>query len=195
MEFPGLELFLDDVHLACTRNVLRHAVRPALHPRNPVLRREHPWEASHAAAYSGVHWVAEHERFRMWYNALGESYYDQQMLAYAESPDGIEWTKPRLDVRRYPGHRGRTNILFGPECNVHGPGVIPSPDPQAEDRWLLLFDSYPRYRPDAEKLGITGRWSYTATSPDGLHWSPELGRRASTPRSARPRACAPRWRT
>ena len=178
MDFSGLELFLDDERLSYTRNLRRQVMRPVLHPRNPVMRREHPWEASHVAMYGGLHFDEERERFRMWYNAFGARYYDQQMLAYAESADGIVWEKPKLDVRRYPGHRGRTNILFGPECNIHGPGVIPHPDPDATDRWLLLFDSYPKFRPDAAALGITGRWSYTATSPDGLRWSPELGRPA-----------------
>ena len=179
MDFPGLELFLDDERTAYTRNVRRQIVRPRLHPRNPLVRREHPWEASHVAMYGGVHYDDEAQRFRMWYNAFGKNYYDEQMLAYAESADGIEWDKPKLDIRRYPGcGRRRTNILFGPECNLHGPGVIPNPDPHAEDRWLLLFDSYPKFRPDAAQRGIHGRWSYTATSPDGLHWSPKLGRPA-----------------
>lgn len=178
MDFLGLELFLDDARIACTRNVRRQVVRPALHPRNPLVRREHPWEASHVTLYGAVHRDPERQCWRMWYNAFGEGYYDRQMLAYAESEDGIEWRKPKLDIRRYPGHRGRTNILFGPECNVHGPGVIPNPDPDAKDRWLLLFDSYAKYRPDAQALGIAGRWSYTATSPDGLLWSPPLGRPA-----------------
>ncbi|MFH1569606.1 MAG: hypothetical protein ABIL09_16540, partial [Gemmatimonadota bacterium] len=178
MKLTGLELFLDDERLAYTRNARRRVQRPVLHPRNPLLRRDQPWEASHVAAYGNVVWDAARDRFRMWYNAFGPSYYDQQMLAYAESADGVEWTKPRLDRRSWPGRR-RTNILFGPEANVHGPGVIENPD-QSDParRWLLLFDSYPRFRPEAEALGIRGRWSYTAESPDGLHWSPEKGRPA-----------------
>lgn len=178
MDFPGLELFLDATNLSYCRNIRREVVRPVLHARNPVLRREHPWEASHVAMYGGVHFDEARQRFRMWYNAFGASYYDQQMLAYAESEDGITWDKPLLSERRYPGHRGRTNILFGPECNVHGPGVIPHPDPDAAERWLLLFDSYPKFRADAAQRGIHGRWSYTATSADGLHWAPDLGRPA-----------------
>lgn len=178
MDFAGLELFLDDVLVSTSRNVRRVVQKPKMHPANPLVGREHPWEASHVAMYGSVHFDEERQRFRMWYNAFGESYYDQQMLAYAESADGISWDKPKLDERRYPGHRGRTNILFGPECNIHGPGVIPNPDPDSPDRWLLLFDSYDRFRPDAEALGIRGRWSYTATSPDGIRWSPTMGRPA-----------------
>ena len=178
MKFTGLELFLDDERVAYTRNARRQVQRPVLHRRNPLIRREHPWEQSHAAMYGNVVWDEERQRFRMWYNAFGPSYYDEQMLAYAESSDGIVWKKPKLDIRTWPGHR-RTNILFGPEANVHGPGVIANPDQSdPERRWLLLFDSYPKFRPDAAELGILGRWSYTAESPDGLHWSPEKGRPA-----------------
>ena len=186
MKFGGLELFLDDERVAYTRNARRQVQRPVLHPRNPLIRREHPWEESHVAMYGHVEYDPNPDdgpdgrraRFRMWYNAFGPSYYDEQMLAYAESVDGIAWTKPKLDVRTW-GRRRKTNILFGPEANVHGPGIVRNPDQSdPRRRWLLLFDSYPKFRPEAEALGIRGRWSYTAESPDGLHWTPEKGRPA-----------------
>ena len=117
-------------------------------------------------------------RFRMWYNAYGKQYYKQQLLAYAESPDGVHWTKPMLDVN--PAKDGQpTNILMGQECNLHGPCVIRNPDQSdSQRRFLLLFDSYPDWRENASQLGIRGRWCYTAESADGLHWSPTKGRPA-----------------
>ena len=92
MEFGGLELFLDDQMISYTRNLRRQITRPRLYEGNPVVRREYPWEAGHACIYGSVLYDDKKNLFRMWYNAYGEDYYNQQVLAYAESPDGITWT-------------------------------------------------------------------------------------------------------
>lgn len=178
MQFEGIELFLDDEMIAWTRNIRREIQPARRHEANPVITREHPWEASYATIYGSVLYDDEGDVFRMWYNAYGEVYYNQQMLAYAESKDGVHWGKPMMDHRSWPGH-DRTNIVMGPDPNLHGPGIIRNPDPANEaERYLLMFDSYPRWRENAEELGIHGRWCYTATSPDGFRWSPEKGRPA-----------------
>lgn len=178
MEFSGLELFLDDQMISNTRNMCRRITRPRLYEGNPVVRREYPWEAGHACIYGSVLYDDNKKLFRMWYNAYGEDYYNQQVMAYAESPDGITWTKPMLDVRPWPGYE-RTNILMGPQINLHGPGLLVNPDQSdPQRRYLMLFDSYPHWRPDATELGIHGRQLYAAESPDGIHWSPDMGRPA-----------------
>lgn len=175
--FLGVELFLDDIMISNTRNIRRQIHPPQAHPENPIVRREHPWESLHVCLYGNVMFDESSQRFRMWYNAFGESYFKQQMLAYAESNDGVHWTKPMLDVIRL--QEKKTNILMGLECNLHGPCVIRNPDPHDQQRrYLLLFDSYPNWREDAKELGIRGRWCYSAESPDGLHWSPAQGRPA-----------------
>ncbi|MAG35096.1 MAG: hypothetical protein CL878_02450 [Dehalococcoidia bacterium] len=178
MQFTGVELFLDDELIAYTRNIRRELQPPTLHPGNPLIRREYPWEARHVCLYGSVLYDQERRLFRLWYNSIDEDYYNQQYLAYAESEDGINWTKPLFPIHELAGHT-QTNVLLGPECNVHGPCVIRNPDPSDTDRrYLLLFDSYPQWRPEAESLGIHGRWCYAAESPDGLHWSPDKGRPA-----------------
>ena len=178
MHFEGIELFLDNEIISWTRNIRREIQQPQRHQGNPIITGEYPWEASHATIYGSVLYDDDKELFRMWYNAYGEEYYTQQMLAYAESEDGLNWYKPMLKVRQWPGYP-RTNILMGPECNLHGPGVILNPDQTNPDRrYLLMFDSYPSWRPEAGSLGIQGRCCYVAESPDGLNWSPDKGRLA-----------------
>ena len=178
MQFQGIELFLDDEMISWTRNIRREIQPARRHEKHPIISREHPWEASHATIYGSVLLDPERDVFRMWYNAYGPEYYNDQVLAYAESKDGLNWEKPMMGYRSWPGHE-QTNILMGPECNLHGPGVIRNPDPDNEaERYLLMFDSYPRWRENAAELGIDGRWCYTATSPDGFVWSPEKGRPA-----------------
>jgi len=178
MDFSGLELFLDDELIAYTRNIRREVQQAQKHEGNPIITREYPWEARHATIYGSVLRDEARGVFRMWYNAYGEDYYNKQVMAYAESEDGVNWVKPMMDVRTWEGYE-RTNILMGPECNLHGPCVIRNPDQTDHERhFLLLFDSYPHFHPEAKQLGIEGRWCYAAESPDGLRWSPERGRPA-----------------
>jgi hypothetical protein len=178
MEFSRLELFLDDELISYTRNIRREIVQPTKNPLNPIIRREHSWEAGHVCLYGSVLYDQQRGVFRMWYNAYGKEYRNQQYLAYAESKDGVHWNKPLLDIKSLPGHE-RTNIVMGLQCNLHGPCVIRNPDQSdAQRRFLLLFDSYPHWHKDAEALGIKARACYAAESPDGLHWSPPSGRYA-----------------
>ena len=178
MEFCGLELFLDNQIVAYTHNMRRAVRQPDFHPQNPIVRRDHPWESKHVCIYGSVLYDEQRGRFRMWYNALGQDYYNQQVMAYAESDNGFEWTKPMLDLRAIGDHK-KTNVVMGPECNLHGPCVIANPDSSDPDRrYLLLFDTYDKWRPEARSMGISGRWVYAAESPDGMHWSPDKGRPA-----------------
>ena len=175
MKFSGVELFLDDQIVCYTRNVRRVVQQPQKHPDNPLIRREYPWDNRHICLYGSIIHDPDRGVFRMWYNSFGEEYFGQQYMSYAESADGIQWTKPMMDVCAWPGYE-KTNLLMGLECNLHGPCVIENPNPDdAEHRYLLLFDSYPQHRENAAELGIRGRWCYCATSPDGLHWSPSKG--------------------
>ncbi len=167
-QFPGLELLLDDESIAYKRNIRRELRKPDIHEPNPVIRREFPWESKHVCLYGTVMRDEERGIFRMWYNAYGEISRDEQRLCYAESKDGVNWTKPMLDIYSY-GKYKKTNILLGPpETNLHGPCVLKNPDASDKRRrYLLLFDSYPKWH----KKGFEWRGCYTAESPDGLRWS------------------------
>jgi len=176
MDFPGLELFLDDFSVAYTRNIRRDVQQAKKHDDNPIITHDFPWEQGHVTVYGSVLRDEDRGVFRLWYNAYGSMYLKQQMMSYAESEDGVHWTKPLMDICPLEGH-DKTNVLMGRECNLHGPGVIRNPDESDERRrFLLLFDSYPQFHPEAAELGVTGRACYAAESPDGLHWTPARGR-------------------
>ena len=177
MQFSGIELFLDDEMISYTRNIRREIRQPRKHKGNPIITGEYPWEDKHVTVYGSVLPDEERGVLRMWYNAYGQDYYNQQMMAYAESEDGISWTKPMMDYCSWPGHT-KTNLLMGPDPNLHGPCVIRNPDTtDTERRFLLLFDSYEQYHPDTASL-VTGRACYAAESPDGFRWNPAKGRLA-----------------
>lgn len=59
---------------------------------NPVMISEYPWEGFSVMNPCVLY---ENGRYRMWYSA-GETY-EPNVLAYAESADGISWTKSRIN--------------------------------------------------------------------------------------------------
>ena len=112
------------------------------------------------------------------------------MTAYAESSDGIRWTKPNLGLFRYRGSSDNNIVLGG-----DGRRYLPT------DKWqgklgthtglgwrgdmVPFIDTSPTVRPDARYKAlvrgargahqIPGEYTdygmYPFKSPDGLHWT------------------------
>ncbi len=171
------ELFLDDARISWERNLGRELCRPVKYPKNPILQPEYPWEESFVSLYGSILPKESGRGFFMWYMAGGNHGKDQTMCL-AESDDGLEWHKVLSAGAPYRSHP-KTNIVYGPDPNIHGPCVLKNcHDDNPEQRYLVLYDSYSRYRPGLKVIEGSARWAYTATSPDGIHWSPLKGRPA-----------------
>lgn len=179
-----IELFLDNHHLSWEQNVQRSLRQPDIAAGGqPVLPQEHPWEAASVGNFSSVLWSEDKSCFRLWYCAIGthRSASNQVSLAYAESPDGIHWEKPMANRIAFDGIE-QTNLVMGPQTNPHGTCILVnqhSDDPA--EQYLAYFDSYPAQRQDAPRHGERG--TYTAVSPNGLDWTPTLGRPAVSGKS------------
>ncbi len=171
-----IELFLDNHVVSWQRNTLRTLSRIDKHAASPIVRCEHPWENSYVTVYGSV-LRDDAGGFRMWYMAGAKGMRSDQCLCHAGSDDGLTWRKTMSNTEDYDGV-SPTNILLGPDPNVHGPCVLLNQhDDDPDARYLLFYDSYPQYRPDMPQLeGM--RCCYTAVSPDGLTWSPVRGRLA-----------------
>jgi hypothetical protein len=164
-------LFVDDHHV-----LYRSGTHRIFHPlqryaKNPVLRgAEKAWEA--AIAYNSVYRDPKSGKYQMWYQSYaGPAARDKQdscTICYAESADGIEWSKPSLGI--YPFNDIRdTNIVLlanGGRSDRYGASVIVDAnesDPQRRYK-SVYFDfttSGGRNRP-----GLS-----LAFSPDGIHWT------------------------
>ena len=101
-----LQLFLDDRVIESQRDVrfVLHSPRPA----EIAIQRDKPWEDS--TMYDPVV-IQDGDRYRMWYRANFNSppYY----TAYAESKDGIRWTKPSLGLVEYGGSKDNNIVWVG----------------------------------------------------------------------------------
>lgn len=167
------ELFLDDHLIASMSRVRRTIERAQKSPGNPVIWPTEGWEPPMATIYGSV--LRDGDTFKMWYESgMG--------VAYAESADGIAWTKPRLDLTLVGGER--TNILLAKKSKMEGPEAFPffyelfgvhrdDRDPDPARRYKMGFlsidskyagpDGDPWHKGQRRGLGV-------AASPDGLRW-------------------------
>ena len=159
------QLFVDDYLLAQTNAVKREVHQPSLHPANPLIIPDQPWEirqdkGRQSVTFPFVHLDQTTGKWRMWYR--GEGRYDLPSGEripfpglFAESEDGIVWDKPTLGLHAWKGSK-QNNIVF------HGGyiwGLFVEPEEQSE-----------RYRAMVKlEYGKRGGY-YPYTSHDGLRW-------------------------
>lgn len=117
----------------------------------PVLEAETPWEREgddrRVYEYGTVLRDADTGRFRMWYNRL-------RLVLYAESDDGIHWTRPNLGICDWAGATDN-NIVYN---GLHSPSLLYNPESANAELRYVMLGSNSGYR--------------LLRSPDGLHWTP-----------------------
>lgn len=147
-----LELFVDDAAIYSLNNVHRILHHPA--PAEVALTFDKPWEGI-ASAYVTV--FEDGNRYRMYYRAWGEPELGRnERTAYAESTDGIHWTKPSLGLYSYGGSTANNLIWAG--MNAESENFTPFRDTNPE-------------APDSERYKAIGSNPPIAlVSSDGIHW-------------------------
>ena len=150
-----LQLFLDDMLIDSMRDLRlkMHSPRPA----EIAIRKDKPWEDT--TMYDPVV-IKDTLRYRMWYRATHLTY--PRYTGYAESPDGIRWTKPSLGLIEFRGSKDN-NLVWTGDPRVRGKPAV-----------LCVFrDSNPK-TPASERYKATGIGKggglQGLVSPDGLHW-------------------------
>ncbi len=130
------QLFIDESFFATSKGVTLK-VKPPQKTGERILRPEQPWENAALSWFNVVQdagRIDDRARYRMWYAAYdidGWPTADDTSFCYAESQDGIHWTRPELGLFSYQGSK-RNNILFrqigspadGNRSRVHGAGVF-----------------------------------------------------------------------
>lgn len=158
----GRQLFVDDFLIAETdmERVCHHA---AMYAGNPVLEPDRDWEMTfegspYAAPFSDGIWYDEADgKFKMWYLAgAGTLYKERQSFytGYAESEDGIHWSKTVRDV-------------------LPGTNIVQTANRDAATVWLDKAEADPQKRFKLFNVEKGGRgWQMVLHySADGIHWS------------------------
>ena len=170
------ELFVDDALVASLENARRILHRPT--PREVVLVHDEPWEGSG----SGYHTVfRDGDRYRMYYKGWQLTVKDDILrpnplvCCYAESRDGVRWTKPKLGLFEFNGSRENNIVLAS--------GIFGALDVDAGHP-AVFKDTNPGCRPSARYKAFFRSRSPNGLlafqSSDGIHWKPVVERAVIT---------------
>ena len=156
-----LELLVDDYLVDNLRGAELRLHKPT--PREVAIVNDSPPEGNQCAYYTVFQ---DDDRYRMYYrgshndrNPGSTLPWHSYCLCYAESPDGIHWTRPDLNLVTFQGSK-HNNIIA-----VDGPGMF---------NFTLFKDLNPNCKP-GEKYKALGTGPlhglYASKSVDGIHWS------------------------
>lgn len=152
-----LELFTDELLVGQLEGCSLKLHEP--HPANVALRFDAPWEG----AFSGyVSVLQDGGRFRCYYRGNpigGRDGSDSEVTCYAESRDGINFTKPALGLFEVQGTRSNNVVLAGqaPFSHNFAPFLDARPGIPAGERFKAL-------------AGTSERGLFGFVSEDGLRW-------------------------
>ncbi len=169
-EPPRTILFVDDhdvLYRAGTRRVLNLPVR---HAKNPLITEDKPWEL--AIGWTSVVRNPQSGKYQLWYQAYaGKRAPDKThecVVCYAESDDGVTFTKPDLGLFDFNGDTHTNIVLIGSGvlgdryCN----SVIVDPrDPDPARRYKMAFTDWSKDTDGSVWVGM-----HVAFSPDGVRW-------------------------
>ena len=158
-----LELLIDD-YLIETMNGASFKLHPP-QLAETVLRFDAPWEGS------GNHYITvfkDGELVRMYYRTVPQSKADPSgktwefYTAYAESKDGIHWTRPNLGIFEFKGSK-QNNIIWRADGEISASGSA---------NFAPFRDTNPKASPEEryKALGGIKAGLFLFVSPDGIHW-------------------------
>ena len=149
----SLELFVDRFlieNMTGTELRLHHP-----HPAETVIRFDEPWEGEFVG-YSTV--IKDSDIYRLYYRGYPEQT-KKQVTCYAESRDGITFSKPKLGLYEVAGTRDNNIILADTDPVTHNfsPFIDTKPGVPQSERYKALGGS--------SESGLIGY-----VSGDGIHW-------------------------
>ena len=161
------QLFLDDYLIAELQNVKRTINQAKKHPANPLIDRDKPWEGR-GPVFHVIVKDEESQKFRMWYcgylnYTLPSGTMVRWPTCYAESDDGIHWTKPQLGLHDFEGSKANNIVI--PKGGIFGLMHEPDdPDPGRQYKAVVWHDW-------KDPRGAPPEGFYLYVSPDGIHWT------------------------
>ncbi|MBQ3454193.1 MAG: hypothetical protein IJG25_04940, partial [Thermoguttaceae bacterium] len=127
----------------------------------PVFLLDRPWEGGFCAYLTVIH---DGGKYRLYYRggpAAGKNTPSVGRACYAESDDGIHWTRPDIGAFRWEGIE-ETNVLFDFDD-----------DPLLSHNFAPFVDTNPNCPPEQRYKALTGYYPKGLTafvSSDGVHW-------------------------
>ncbi len=162
------ELFVDDLLIEKMAGMELRLQQPVKAPR-PVS----PLPERHMMTV-----IQDGELFRAWYRGSDPAYQGEphsgnpgEMVHYAESRDGHEWSFPNLGLHEVAGSKDNNVILakLPPFCTNFMPFLDARPGVDAAERYKALAG----YPGPGDKRGLDepGHGLFAFVSPDGIKWT------------------------
>ncbi|MFO1066794.1 MAG: hypothetical protein U0892_23290 [Pirellulales bacterium] len=159
---PWRRLFLDGAVVERREGLVRRFHAAEKVAPEPLIRADRAWEGKAAIigpyVYGTVLRVGD--RWRMWYQVLHQG----NQVGVAESLDGLNWTKPDIDVVKYEGQP--TNLVVSPSVRDRIGGECHNPVSFICLLKAIRASGFVLYGFDPVDRGPR-----VAFSSDGLHWS------------------------
>ena len=153
------QLFVDRMFIDSSTGV-ELVMNPPYQTREPVLVLDESWETQPEARLgrSGNSVVKEDDgSIRIWYS-VDDPGNDERYVSYAESSDGIHFTKPVLDLIDVSGTTANNAVI---PSQIGGSSVWIDPNAPPEERYKTQAKVY---SPE-----VWGQF-HMHSSPDGIRW-------------------------
>ncbi len=151
------EIFVDNYLIEKLNGAVQKIHSP--HNEGAVLKFEKPWEGNFSG-YCTI--IRDGGILRAYYRGVrdaGSDGRDTEVTCYAESKDGINWTKPELGIHEISGSKKNNAILVNEAPVTHN--------------FSPFLDTNPNVKP-SEKFkamgGVQKSGLMAYASPDGIHW-------------------------
>jgi len=156
------ELFVDDYLIENLDGARRTLHQPT--PREISLIRNKPWEGNasgHVTVFQDGDVYRMYYRGRQWLKTGVDGH--PTVTCYAESSDGITWTRPDLGLVEFNGSKQNNIIWAARETNEFSVFKDPNPDCPPDQLYMAVGRTYsPNYRKNAALFAFS--------SFDGIHW-------------------------
>ena len=154
-----LELFTDNYLIDNKHgDVSQNLMLPK--PQEIVFETDSPWEGNTSGYYT---FLKDGNTYRMiyrgWQHDEKQRAVHEEVTCYAESTDGIHWTKPNLGLFAWNGSRENNIVWLGPGTHNFTAFRDDNPAAPAESRYKAFGG-----------IGEFGGGLVPFTSPDCIHW-------------------------
>jgi len=178
-------LFITDEIINKSYAVNLEYYQPTKYEKNPIIIADKEWEEG-VNCFGTV--MYDEGKYRMWYQIYNEKEKNDTRLkftvGYAESKDGINWSKPELGIINYKGNKNNNIVLtsYG-KSDLYSPAIIKI-DKTTDNKkykmfyWDCMSDENLKKYGDPNPIGktipgwtaIPGEGLFAAFSNDGINW-------------------------
>ncbi len=167
-------LMVDDHDVLYRSGTRRFLNVPQRRSPNALIAMTKRWET--AIGYTSVYRDPKTGKYQLWYQAyVGGRAKDERyrcVVCYAESDDGITFTKPELDLFPYLDQPKTNIVLIGTGLYGHrycNSVLVDDREPDAARRYKMAYYDW------SERDGRVYPGLHVAFSPDGIHWTKQPG--------------------